>query len=208
MEGCFQPIICYGINRANQQTFWLAVKLASNYSQLALITTTVYMTGGVTNCIQPKLLQTIRNCMLLSFFLSLHNYHFITNSNKRQYYGMSAAASATATTTTFGQWWANPKSNLTCQIQNLQTSNLKSLMPNPNPKSKKMSESQIFSTQISNLMPVNDRRLISFQYSQFAKFGWLYVLLYDQCCILSSSDSTVDVDSLLWRARMIAPATL
>jgi len=26
-------------------------------------------------------------------------------------------------------------------------------------------------------MPVNDRCLISFQYAQFAKFGWLYMLL-------------------------------
>jgi len=58
--------------------------------------------------------------------------------------------------TKFGkQQWANPKLNLTCQIPNLQTSNLKSLMPNPNPKPQKMAVSQIFSTEISNLMPVN-----------------------------------------------------
>jgi len=56
-------------------------------------------------------------------------------------------------TVTFGQWWANPKSNLTCQIPNLQTLNLKSLVANsnPNPKSPKISESRIFSTQISDL---------------------------------------------------------
>ena len=54
-------------------------------------------------------------------------------------------------TVTFGQWWANPKSNLTCQIPNLQTSDLKSLMPNPNPKSQKSLnlKSSVHKSQIS-----------------------------------------------------------
>jgi len=48
------------------------------------------------------------------------------------------------------QWWTNLKSNLMCQISDLQAFNLKSWLPNPNLKSQKIPESHTFIIQFSN----------------------------------------------------------